>query len=54
MAARICLNGQWFFGLLALVLSIGLITATASAEAATNAQLKQGGNCCSGMRQGWW
>jgi hypothetical protein len=54
MAARIYLNWKWFFGSLALVLSIGLITATASSDAATNAQTQAGGNCCSGMRQGWW
>jgi len=42
MAARIYLNGQWFFGSLALVLSIGLITATASSDATTNAQTQAG------------
>jgi len=42
MAARIDLNWKWFFGSLALVLSIGLITATASSEAATNAQTQAG------------
>src|SRR6476661_4245374 len=42
MAARIYLNGQWFFGSLALVLSIGLITATASSDAATKAQTQAG------------
>ncbi|MBE9097636.1 histidine phosphatase family protein [Tychonema sp. LEGE 07203] len=42
MAARIYLNGQWFFGSLALVLSIGFMTATASSDAATNAQTRAG------------
>ncbi|MEG4106155.1 hypothetical protein [Microcoleus sp. S13_C5] len=42
MAARIYLNWKWFFGSLALVLSIGLITATASSDAATNAQTQAG------------
>ncbi|MEG4169848.1 MULTISPECIES: histidine phosphatase family protein [unclassified Microcoleus] len=42
MAARIDLNWKWFFGSLALVLSIGLITATASSDAATNAQTQAG------------
>ncbi|MEG4517339.1 MULTISPECIES: histidine phosphatase family protein [unclassified Microcoleus] len=42
MAGRIYLNWKWFFGSLALVLSIGLITATASSDAATNAQTQAG------------
>ncbi|MCC3454122.1 histidine phosphatase family protein [Microcoleus sp. PH2017_08_TRC_O_A] len=42
MAVRIHLNGQWFFGSLALVLSIGIINATATSDAATNAQTQAG------------
>ena len=42
MAVRIYLNWKWFFGSLALVLSIGLITATASSDAATKAQTQAG------------
>ena len=42
MAARTYLNWKWFFGSLALVLSIGLITATASSDAATKAQTQAG------------
>ncbi|MEG3932214.1 MULTISPECIES: histidine phosphatase family protein [unclassified Microcoleus] len=42
MAARIYLNWKWFFGSLALVLSIGLMIATASSDAATNAQTQAG------------
>ena len=42
MATRIYLNWKWFFGSLALVLSIGLITATASSDAATKAQTQAG------------
>ncbi|TAH30794.1 MAG: histidine phosphatase family protein, partial [Oscillatoriales cyanobacterium] len=42
MAARIHLNGQWFLGSLALVLSIGIINATATSDAATNAETQAG------------
>ena len=42
MAARIHLNWKWFFGSLALVLSIGAGTATATSDAATNAQTQAG------------
>jgi phosphohistidine phosphatase SixA len=42
MAAQIYLNGQWFFGSLALVLSIGAGNATATSDAATNAQTQAG------------
>ncbi|MEG4420749.1 histidine phosphatase family protein [Microcoleus sp. LAD1_D5] len=42
MAARIDLNWKWFFGSLALVLSIGLRIATANSDAATNAQTQAG------------
>jgi phosphohistidine phosphatase SixA len=42
MAARIYLNWKWFFGSLALVLSIGAGTATATSDAATNAQTQAG------------
>ncbi|MEG4272298.1 MULTISPECIES: histidine phosphatase family protein [unclassified Microcoleus] len=42
MAARIYLNWKWLFRSLALVLSIGLMIATASSEAATNAQTQAG------------
>jgi phosphohistidine phosphatase SixA len=38
MVARNYFNGKWFLGLLALGLSIALIIATASSDAATNAQ----------------
>ncbi|MCC3416586.1 MAG: histidine phosphatase family protein [Microcoleus sp. PH2017_07_MST_O_A] len=42
MAVRIHLNGQWFLGSLALVLSIGIINATTTSDAATNAQTQAG------------
>ncbi|MCC3406284.1 MAG: histidine phosphatase family protein [Microcoleus sp. PH2017_10_PVI_O_A] len=42
MAVRIHLNGQWFLGSLALVLSIGIMTATTTSDAATNAQTQAG------------
>ncbi|MEG4800100.1 histidine phosphatase family protein [Microcoleus sp. ARI1-B5] len=42
MAARIHLNRKWFFGSLALVLSIGIMNATATSDAATNAQTQAG------------
>ncbi len=42
MAARICLNWKWFLGSLALVLSIGVGTATATSDAATNAPTQAG------------
>lgn len=42
MAARIYLNWKWFFGSLALVLSIGAGNATATSDAATNAQTQAG------------
>ena len=42
MAARIYLNWKWFFGSLALVLSIGTGNATATSDAATNAQTQAG------------
>jgi phosphohistidine phosphatase SixA len=42
MAVRIHLNGQWFLGSLALVLSIGIINATATSDAATNAETQAG------------
>ncbi|MCC3528414.1 MAG: histidine phosphatase family protein [Microcoleus sp. PH2017_22_RUC_O_B] len=42
MAVRIHLNGQWFLGSLALVLSIGIMTATTTSDAATNAETQAG------------
>ncbi|MEG3846092.1 histidine phosphatase family protein [Microcoleus sp. herbarium19] len=42
MAARIHLNWKWFLSSLALVLSIGLITATATSDAATHRQTQAG------------
>lgn len=42
MAARIYLNWKWFFTSLALVLSIGAGNATATSDAATNAQTQAG------------
>lgn len=42
MTARNYFNSKWFFGLLALGLSIALIIATASSEAATDAQTRAG------------
>lgn len=42
MGARIHLNWKWFFGSLALVLSIGIMNATATSDAATNAQTQAG------------
>ncbi|MEG3901416.1 histidine phosphatase family protein [Microcoleus sp. B4-C5] len=42
MAARIYLNWKWFFRSLALVLSIGLMIATANSDAATKAQTQAG------------
>ncbi|MBE9164035.1 MULTISPECIES: histidine phosphatase family protein [Microcoleaceae] len=42
MAAQIYRNGQWFFGSLALVLSIAIMTQTATSDAATKAQTQAG------------
>ncbi|WP_373533812.1 histidine phosphatase family protein [Microcoleus sp.] len=42
MAAQIYLNGQYFFCSLALVLSIGIMSQTATSDAATKAQTQAG------------